>query len=1079
MVMMPHVRLRIASGFAMALCMATAWANDKSAIPIRFNGEIRPVLADACFACHGPDEQSRQAELRLDTADGLFARHNDKVTVVPGQLEASELFRRITSDDPAVRMPPPDATRQLSPAEIELLRRWIEQGARWEGHWSFQPLKRPTLPHVSQPEWLRNPDDAFILARLDANTLPPSNDASPETLLRRVTLDLTGLPPTREEIDSYLADPSPNRYERLVDRLLASPAYGEHMAVAWLDAARYADSSGYQSDGHRDMSRWRDWLIGALNAGMPFDQFTIEQLAGDMLPNPTLDQLIATGFHRNHRANSEGGSIPEEFLVEYAVDRVDTTSTIWLGLTIGCARCHDHKYDPISQRDYYRLFAFFNQVPEKGRVWKEGNSPPYMVTPTPAQQRELQRLEEHLTAAENHWQRQTASRDRVQREWEQSLLQDVSPTPVDGTITDDLIAWFPLADRLDPTYQQGHHRTETEIDLNSTAGKLPMKAAMSVPTLSTGQADFINTERPGLRLTKGQFIDAGDVANFGYFDTFSVALWIKPRGDMTGGLITRTSDDSDRVGWAVHLENGYVQVHLTNRWLDDALRVQARAALHKEQWQHVVMTYDGSRLAKGVRIFIDGTLQETEVLLDSLNQTMVNKEPLRIGSTGKTRSLTGDFADVRIYQSPLSDDEAMAVSVSTPMAQLVAIPPEQRTVPQATKVREYFLRVAGPQTVRDAYAALRGLRENYRRFLKSLPTTMIMQDAAEMRPTFVLKRGAYDAPTLAVTAGIPDALTIPSKPSCNNRLELARWLIDVENPLTARVAVNREWQRFFGTGIVATSEDFGTQGTRPSHPDLLDWLATEFIRSGWDVKGLHRSMVTSATYRQTSIASPEKMAADPGNRWLSRGPRFRMTAEMIRDGALAASGLLQRQIGGPSVKPYQPAGLWSEIASVKEYARSSGPDLYRRSLYSFVKRTVVNPTMGVFDATTRETCSVRRSRTNTPLQALTLMNDVTFMEAARVLAQHTLQETGDSPSQRIQSMFMKLVGRTASIDELRILTDAVEQHRQYFADHLDAAQRLLRVGEAPVDARLSPIELAAYTSVANVILNFDETVTKE
>ncbi|MBX3440074.1 MAG: DUF1553 domain-containing protein, partial [Planctomycetaceae bacterium] len=824
-----------------------------------------------------------------------------------------------------------------------------------------------------------------MLAGLDVEGWSPSDEAPAPTLLRRVTLDLTGLPPTPEEIDAYHRDTSPDRYERLVDRLLASPAYGEHMAVAWLDAARYADTSGYQSDGPRDMSRWRDWLIAALNADMPFDQFTIEQLAGDLLPHPTLEQLIATGFHRNHRANSEGGSLPEEFLVEYAVDRVDTTGTVWLGLTVGCARCHDHKYDPVTQKDYYGLFAYFNQLPEKGRVWKEGSSPPYILSPTPAQEMELRALDAQLAAVVNDWETRADARERAQREWERSVLQDESDAPLDWTITDGLIAWYSFQSDLRPTVERSIRRTESVITFQPDQANGTAQQKQVTPIMSSGEARFVDEERPALRLDDGQFVDAGDLANFGYFESFTVSAWIKPRGDLSGGIVTRCTDDSDRVGWALHVQDGRVQVHLTNRWLDDALRVETKTALEPERWQHVLMTYDGSRLAAGVRIFIDGEPQELEVLLDMMNQTMVNPEPLRIGSTGALQPLSADMADVRIYERELSTEEAIAVSVPESIDVLAAVPPGQRTAKQAAKLREHFLRAAAPDEIKVAYSRLQEQQAEHGRFVKTLPTTMVMTDVAEQRPTFVLGRGAYDNPTVPVSADVPEALRQSPAPAGDDRLALARWLVDPSHPLTARVAVNREWQRFFGTGLVKTAEDFGTQGERPSHPELLDWLATEFIRTGWDLKALHRQIVTSATYRQSSAASPDRMAADPENRRLARGPRFRMTAEMIRDLALAASGLLQDRLGGPSVKPYQPDGLWAEISSIKEYPRSTGPDLYRRSLYSFVKRTVVNPTAGVFDATTREACIVRRSRTNTPLQALTLMNDVTFVEAARVL----------------------------------------------------------------------------------------------
>ncbi|MGD9858307.1 MAG: DUF1553 domain-containing protein, partial [Planctomycetaceae bacterium] len=765
--------------------------------------------------------------------------------------------------------------------------------------------------------------------------------------------------------------------------------------------------------------------------------------------------------------------------VEYAVDRVDTTGTVWLGLTIGCCRCHDHKYDPVTQKDYYGLFAYFNQLPEKGRVWKEGSSPPYILSPAPSQEMELQRLEEQLAAAENDWQDQAAAREQAQRDWEQAVVHDESDEPIDWTVTEGLIAWYPFQNDLRPVVEKAVRRTESEIIFQVEKATGDGQSEQELPVMSSGNARFIDEERPALRLDGGQFVDAGDVANFGYFESFTVAAWVKPRGDVSGGIVTRVSDDSDRVGWALHVEDGRVQVHLTNRWLDDALRVETTATLEPERWQHVLMTYDGSRLAAGVRMYIDGEPQELNVLLDMMNQTMVNTEPLRIGSTGAKRPFAGDLADVRVYDRELSGEEATAVAVSEPIDVLAAVPPVDRTAQQATKVREHFLRDAGSEEIRTAYVRLRRLREEHKQFVKSLPTTMVMTDAAETRPTFVLGRGAYDNPTVPVSAGVPAALQQSSTPAGDDRLALARWLVDPSNPLPARVTVNREWQRFFGTGIVKTAEDFGTQGERPSHPDLLDWLASEFIRTGWDMKSLHRLIVTSAVYRQSSAASPELIAVDPENRLMARGPRFRMTAEMIRDLALSASGLLQDRIGGPSVKPYQPDGLWAEISSIKEYTRSTGPDLYRRSLYSFVKRTVVNPTVGVFDATTRETCSVRRSRTNTPLQALTLMNDVTFVEAARVLATHALREAGPTPQDRLTYLFQRTAGRSPTSAETDILTTAVERHREHYTANVAAAEKLIDVGEMPPDASIAPAELAAWTSVASVILNLDEVVTKE
>lgn len=1041
-----------------------------AAAPLRFNRDVRPILSDNCFKCHGPDSVSRQADLRLDQEQGLRGRTTDGAAVVAaGDPQGSELYRRLVTDDPDLRMPPADSGKSLTPRQIDVLTQWIQEGAVWEEHWAFQLPVRCPLPAASRPDWGRNAIDRFVLAELDRRGWSPSPEAALETLVRRVTLDLTGLPPTPEEVAAFRDDPAPDRYERLVDRLLTSPRFGEHMAVDWLDAARFADTSGYQTDGPRDMSRWRDWVIAAYNANMPFDQFTIEQLAGDLLPNPTLDQQIATGFNRNHRANSEGGIIPEEFEVEYVVDRVDTTGSVWLGLTIGCVRCHEHKYDPISHEEYYRLYAYFDGVPEYGRALKLGNSPPYIPAPTPDQAQHLAQLAAERDAAQQAWEAIVPHAAAAQRVWEESAKL---AAPTEWTLTDGLDAWFRLNGGLGDEIDFERVLETRSDSAVATAQTEPVSVGGDSPDFTTSPAGG------GVEFDGASYLSATGPGRFGFLDSLTVAAWVRPEGDAAGGIVSRMSDTTDTEGWALQLRNGHVQVNFVNRWLDDAIRVETEAPLRSGEWQHVAMTYDGSRWAAGVKIYVNGERQPVRVLLDAINSTFLREEPLRIGTGGYRGRLRGAVADVRLYRRELSERDARIISAVEPIDAIARLAPEARTAAQAAKLEEYFLTRTAALNVRETYAALRTAEARYAQYLRQIPNTMVMTEAAGPKQAFVLMRGAYDKPGAPVTAGVPQALRAGRPDPGGNRLDLAKWLVDPANPLTARVTVNRFWQKFFGAGLVRTSEDFGTQGEPPSHPDLLDWLATEFIRTGWDQKALVRLLVTSATYRQSSAAGAERIAADPENRWLARGPRFRMPAEMVRDQVLAIAGLLQERLGGPSVKPYQPDGLWQEIASDTEYVRSTGPDLYRRSLYAFVKRTVANPTLYVFDSSTREACLLRRTRTNTPLQALTLLNDVTFVEAARVLAQQVLAEANANDQAHLSQLMQRAAARTPKPAELQVLQRTLAAQRQHFAQHPDAAAALIRIGDAP-HTKIDPVELAAHTLVASLILNLDEVITKE
>jgi hypothetical protein len=1022
---------------------------------IEFNRDIRPILADHCFHCHGPDAAKRKANLRLDSEESAMAERDGRHPIVPGRPDQSELIRRITAKDRQERMPPATSARQLTDRQIDLLRRWIEQGAKWQKHWSLIPPQRPVPPIVKHSQWVRNAIDSFVLDRLEREGLSPSTVADKTTLIRRVTLDLTGLPPTPAEVDAFLADASPDAYEKVVDRLLTSPCYGERMAIRWLDAARYADTNGYQSDGERFMWRWRDWVIDAFNKNMPFDQFTVEQLAGDLLPNATLDQRIATGFNRNHRGNGEGGVIPEEYAVEYVVDRVDTTATVWLGLTMGCARCHEHKYDPIAQKEFYQVFAFFNNVPERGKAIKFGNSPPHIPAPTPQQQEQLKALEERLAAAESAYAHLGKELETAQAKWEKSL--DEKQT----------IQWWPS---------------------NSLAGHFPFDGALenrADPAKSVtgqdGSPQFaLGRLSQALACDGKRYLDAGDIGDFGFYDSFSCAAWIRMDEICGGTILSRMVDTPEGEGYSLSLEEGRIHVRLVKRWLDDALRVATKSPLPTRGWHHVLMTYDGTRVAKGIRVYVDGEPSEMTVLLDDLNQSFQAKEPFRIGAgRGPDHRFHGLISDVRLYGDALSADEAAILATPESVNEIAAVPTVQRTRGQALKLQAYFLEKEAPVTIRQAHQRLLKLRQQHDRFVKSIPTTMVMAELPTPRDSYVLIRGVYDRHGEKVTPEVPKSLgTLPAGVP-HNRLGFARWLVDPANPLTARVTVNRFWQMYFGTGLVKTVEDLGTQGEWPSHPELLDWLATEFIHSGWNVKALQKLIVTSATYRQSSKITPAHFQKDPENRLLARAPRLRWPAETIRDQALAASGLLVERLGGPSVKPYQAQGLIRELTGGEDYVQDHGESLYRRSLYTFWKRTIAPPAMLTFDAAGRESCVVRETRTNTPLQALTLMNDVAFVEAARVLAERVLREGGETAEGRLGLAFRLATARQPKPSELGILAKTLSTCLANFRTDPKAAERLVGAGEARRDESIDVCELAAYAAVCAMILNLDEAITKE
>ena len=1049
---------------------------------IEFNRDIRPILTEKCFACHGPDEAARKTTFRLDTQEGILTPLSvGALAVVPGNLPASLLWQRIVSEDTAFRMPPAYLGHdRLADEELDRIRRWIEQGAQWQAHWSFIAPGRVVEPAVKTPGWTRSPIDHFILSGLEREGLKPSPEAEPVRLIRRLALDLTGLPPSPSEVDAFLNDTSPQAYEGVVDRLLRSPRFGERMAANWLDVARYADTNGYQSDGVRSMWRWRDWVIDAFNRNMPFDRFTIEQIAGDMLPNASRDQIIATGFNRNHRSSAEGGIIDEEFRVDYVADRLETTSTVWLGLTIGCARCHDHKFDPITQREYYQLFAYFNNVPENGFVYNFGNEEPLIKAPTPEQEARLHELDRKLAAAQ---QKYTLLQDKVrgkQSAWEDWIRSSGMP---DWSIREGLLLHFPLDGNLDEragiyevASQQPYGEESDPEDVAGLEVKRPAVVDMTGGTLPFAPGSIDQAGR-----FDGQgFVNAGKVVPFDYLDSFSLGAWIYPTA-ADGAILSSVQDQHRGQGHGLYLRGGRLRVNFTMRWTDLGLRMETKDPLELNQWQHVLMTYDGKRKSEGLKLYVNGQSRHLEVLFDQMRWPMGSPKPFRIGAgEGPKDRFQGYIDEVRVYRRTLSPGEAAVLALPRTVPDIASLSPEARSPVEADKLRLCFLDQYAPEEFQEARHNLAKLKRERQELLASIPSVMVMKERTTRRETFVLKRGAYDAPGERVFPGTPKVLPPLARDYPNNRLGLARWLVDPANPLTARVTVNRFWQLLFGVGLIKTAEDFGTQGEQPLRRDLLDWLALEFVESGWDVKAILKTIVMSATYRQSSRLRPELLNQDPENRLLARGPRLRLPAAVIRDQALAISGLLVEKLGGPPVKPYQPPGLWEELAfSRTAYQPDQGQDLHRRSLYTYWKRTIPPPAMTTFDAANRETCAVRSPRTNTPLQALNLMNDRTYVEASSRLAQRMVETGGSSVESRIAYGFRLATARHPQPQEAKVLLDVFAQFKSGYREDPKATRQFLDHTGSSGDETLDPVELASYAGVASLLLNLDETITKE
>lgn len=1034
---------------------------------VDYNYHIKPILSDRCYQCHGPDEKTRKAGLRLDLEEVAFSRlkSGDKA-FSKGNLYKSESLHRILSTDDEIKMPPPESNLELSSKEKAILIKWIEQGAEWKEHWSFiSPKKKAT------PSSVDHTIDYYISKKHEENEMKFSEPASKETLVRRLYFDLTGLPPTVEEVDSFLNNSSEKAYTELVDKLLNSHAYAERMAVDWMDLSRYADSHGLHADGLRTMWPWRDWVIKAFDENMPYDKFVTWQLAGDLLPNATREQKLATAFNRNSPMTAEGGVIDEEWRLNYVFDRTETMSTAFLGLTVACAKCHDHKFDPVSQKDYYQLTAFFNNIRELGMTGDDGDYGPLLPLPDETTEQHLQRLENSITQIEKEI--ELNATDLA------SLETYIDELPSTNKVMDSRIGYYPF-DKVEKDKTKKKKGHPFIADGNKNVGS--RLAPKVVPGIKDNALRF-EQDYDRLYISK-------EIPNFEWVDPFSAGVWVNTdqQDPKFRQFILGTTGGKNNWwrGWDFYLDgSNHLNFRLINIAPGNMVHIRTEQTIPVEQWKHLAFSYNGSGKADGIKLFIDGKEVAIENLIDNLYKSIkpvsasgmkIEDRPILVGksyegSTGDNGTFSGSMDDLVFFDKKLSALELDLIYKSYQ---------SQKTLPDQNLVKQHWIE-NHPKTV----ALEKQLKNSRKQWLKTFSPVievMVMEELPQSRKTYLYSRGNYDEPAYEVNAAVPEKLPTMDPELPKNRLGLAKWLFDQKNPLTARVAVNRYWQMIFGRGLVQTSTDFGVQGALPSHPDLLDALALEFIESSWDIKQLIKKMVLSKTYRQTSKASPELLEKDPKNIFLARSNRYRLPAEMIRDNALATSGLLVNQIGGESVKPYQPEGLWKEKSTFSlrlyDYKTTKGDSLYRRSLYTFIRRTSPPPSMIAFDATSREVCTVQRENTSTPLQALVLLNDIQFFEASRVLAERIQREAGTKVEDQIKYGFRLATSRHPSDEEIAILKDLYNTQLTFYQKDARAARKTIRVGEKAVDPKFNPVKTAALTMVANTLLNHNETFVK-
>lgn len=1039
---------------------------------LRYNRDVRPILADNCFSCHGPDSAARKAGLRLDKFAEATAAQGSLVAIVPGKPDKSEIIRRVTGQGPL--MPPPEGHKKLTATQVATLKRWVSEGAQYELHWAYQPPTRVAPPAVSAQgaAWVRNPIDRFILARLEKEGLKPAAEADRRTIARRLSLDLTGLPPEPADVEAFVADKSANAYEKLVDKFLTNPHWGEHRGRYWLDAARYGDTNGIHIDNYREIWAYRDWVIKALNRNMPFDQFTIEQLAGDLLPNPTLDQRIATGFNRCNITTSEGGAIDEEYRVLYARDRTETTSAVFLGSTLNCAVCHDHKFDPFTQKDFYSMSALFNNTTQPIMDGNIQNTPPIILVPRDEDLPRFDKVTADLALAR----KEADSRKAAARvEFDKGLANGTALPDAKALAasipTEGLLLQVPL--------NEGEGRM-VQATVAGTTTKLTAAADPGWEAGSVGAKAFVRKMNSTVELP-----GAGD---FEKEQSFSASLWVKiPNGNANGALIARMDDLHDFRGWDFWLQNGKIGTHIISKWPTDALKVVTRNMLEPGKWHHVCLTYNGKANTDAVALYVDGVAQEKDVEANVLKSTIRTQVPFKIGQRHTTSPVDGvAMEDLRLYGRVLAGDEVgrlMRGSRGVWLASRANSKTGGLTPAEKEELFTGWLNGADP-TYRDLAGKVAALDTEEKAIRARGTQAHVMQEKSEEAMAFILARGDYDKHKEKVTPATPAILPAMPTDLPKNRLGFAKWLVRPENPLTARVTVNRFWQEVFGQGLVRTTGDYGVNGELPSHPELLDWLAVDFREHGWDIKRFFKQIVMSATYRQAATVTPDKQLRDPKNILISRAPRFRMDAEMVRDYALAASGLLVPKLGGPSVKPYQPDGVWEAVAmpgsNTRDYKRDTGEGLYRRSLYTFWKRSAPPASLEIFNAPTRENCTVRRERTDTPLQALVTLNDVQFIEAARTLAQRALLTGGTTDAAKIDFMATRLLARPLRTEERTVAAKSLADLKAFYAQAQNAkdAKELIMVGDSKPDSTLKPETLAPWTMLANQLMNLDEVLNK-
>lgn len=1052
-------------GLLCGACFALQRISTAAEVPttkqaLQYNRDIRPILVENCFACHGADSASRKADLRLDKREAAI----EAEAIVPGKLDKSSAWERITSTDPEMIMPPPASHKKLKPEERELLKRWISEGAEYQPHWSFLAPKRGELPTVKNKAWVRNPIDQFILADLEEAGLAPAAEADRRTLARRLCLDLTGLPPTPEVVEAFVADTRPDYYERYVDQLMATPQWGEHRARYWLDYARYGDTHGIHIDNYREIWSYRDWLIGAFNRNMPFDQFTTENLAGDLIPNATLEQKIGSGFNRCNITTSEGGIIDEEYLVLYTRDRTETTSQIWLGLSAQCAVCHDHKFDPLSQKEFYQMAAFFNNTTQAAKDGNVRNTPPIIQVPLLADQARFAQLGDELKAAQANLDERKKESEPAFKTW----LANATPESVLGKEPTDKLH---LRLKLD-------EGTGNEIScvVDDAETKLTFdKGYKWVAGKNSDKALAVEEGKNTLELPQaGDFKDG---------EAFSFGAWIMlPKKGLQGAVFSRMDESKKYRGWDLWLQDDRIGTHIVSAWPENALKVVSKTPLKPKQWHHVFVTYDGSKKTAGVKIYIDGILQEFNIEADKLSGDITTPVSWKLGQRSTSSRLTGlQVNDVRIFHRQLSGGEIATIGKNSKLHELLAKPAAKRNPKETTELRDYWYS-NHDENYKQLTAAVEKLQKEEVDIKSRGTIAHVMNEKPSMAKAFVLNRGEYSQRKDEVAPAIPAILPKFPDDLPKNRLGFAKWLLLPEHPLTARVTVNRMWQEIFGIGLVKSAGDFGVAGDLPSHPELLDWLAIEFREKNWDMKQFYKQLVMSAAYRQAALATPEKLLKDPANRLLSRGPRFRMDAEMIRDYALAATGIMAPKIGGPSVRPYQPPGVWEAVAmpnsDTRKYKQDTGDALYRRSMYTFIKRSAPPASLEIFNATNRELCTVRRERTNTPLQALVTLNDPQYVEAARHLAQTVLLTGAPDDLAKLDQIARRLLARSLKPAEQEIVTASLAELRASYKGKPDEAKQLITVGASKPDDKLAAEELAAWTMLVNELLNLDEVLNK-